>query len=156
MNSVYRSLTKDFTIIYFLVFVTGKSFEWSQFSVLEILTYRVSFFLKSLKIFFRFMVMYEVHFKSNAHSDTKPTQCVLKKSTSVFCVVFQTRQCSVNVCVYCAYNVDMSDTSGYVTKQDQRSYVKIKTLHGPLFWTPTCGKYCSTPLFSRHESLPWN
>ncbi len=45
------NLLKVFQIIYHNLFfsVTGKSFEWFQFSIWEICTCRVSFFLKSLK-----------------------------------------------------------------------------------------------------------
>ncbi len=100
----------------------------------------------------------KAHFQSNAHSGTKPTQCSLKKYQRVLCSllnmpVYDFLQCSANVCVYCVQNADVIDTSGHVTKQDQRSYVKIETLRRPLFWTPTSGKCCPTPLFSRHESL---
>ncbi len=49
--------------------------------------------------------VYEVHFKSNAHSGMKPTQCALKKITSTFSVVSQTCQyticySAVRTCVY--------------------------------------------------------
>ncbi len=84
----------------------------------------------------------EVHFISNACNGTK---WVLKKNnnTSAFSGVSRTRQYTI---CYSAvpWNVDMTDTSGHVTKQDQRSYVKNETLCRPFFWT-TCGK-CGPPL----------
>ncbi len=68
----------------------------------------------------------------------------IKKNTLAFSVVSWTCQYTiyynaVRMCVYC---VDMTDTSGHIMKQDQRTYVKIKTLRGLQFWTPTRGKCC--------------
>ncbi len=69
----------------------------------------------------------------------------------MFFVVFRTRQyticySAVRTCVYTVRNADMTDTSGHVTKEDQRAYVKIETLLGPLSWTPMRGKCCLTLL----------
>ncbi len=46
------------------------------------------------------------------------------------------------MCILCVECSRHDWYSGHVTKQDQRLYVKIETLCGPLFWTSTCGKCC--------------
>ncbi len=82
--------------------------------------------------------LYEVHFKSSAHSGTKPSQCALKKYQHILCrlpntPVYDLLQCSANMCVYCMQNVDMTDTSGHVTKQDQKIVCENQNITRPLF-----------------------